>query len=247
MRQAKSSKVLFDTAIMEYVAPRLSEMGFSREKKSFFYKWHKDCFWRIWPLLRESRGVDEGFLHITACVGFRELTQFLARWEKGPKDADLSKPCNMAADIIYLRPIIQNPVRISPESDPDQLGIFMWHDINTFIIPFLERVGTLDKAFGSWKAGNFYNAAGSGTYLLAAAYFLRGEKSRALETVQRQIAAEEEQIKSGPAPVGTLNSAEMDIVARLNVGFDSMGRQELARLRSFEAFILNSDPPSAVR
>jgi hypothetical protein len=247
MRQAKSSRVLFDTAIMEYVAPRLSEIGFRHDKSSFFYKWNKDCFWRIWPFLRESRGIDEGFLHITACVGFRELTQFLARWERGPKDADLSKPCNMAADIIYLRPIIQDPVRISPETDRDHLGIFMWHDIKTFVIPFLDQVGTFDKAFESWKAGRFYNAAGFGTYLLASAYFLRGEKSRALETVQRQIAAEEEQIKFGAAPVGTLNSAEMDVVAHLNVGFDSMGRQEVARLKSFEAFLLGSDPPPTIK
>ena len=244
MTEAKRSRLTFERAVEKYVAPRLSEIGFSRDKQSFFYKWNEGCFWRIWPFLRETRGVDEAFLHMTACIGFPQLTDFLAVWEKGPNRVDASKPCNMAADIIYLRPVVQNPMRISPDSDPDRLGIFTWQDIKTFIIPFLEEVGTFEKAVACWEKGKFYNAAGMGTYLLAAAYFLQREKSRALDLVRTRIAHEEEQVRSGRAPLGTLNAAEMDLVSRLDLRFDLMANQELERLRSFEAFLLKQEPPS---
>lgn len=244
MTETKKSKQAFEAAITEYVAPRLSEMSYRRYKQSFFWKWNSGCFWRVWPFLRETRGVDEAFLHITACIGFPELTRFLASWAQMPSNVDMSKPCNMAADIIYLRPSVQNPTRISPDTDPDRLGIFIWQDIKTFMIPFLEQVGTFEKAIESWEKGKFYNAAGMGTYLLAAAYFLRGDKSRALNLVRAKIAGEEEQVRSGSAPLTTLNAAEMDLVSGMDLKFDLMANQSLEQLRSFESFLAKQEPPA---
>ena len=86
MTEEKRSKDIFESAIDEYVAPYLFEIGFVRQKRTFFYKWSGNCFWRIWPFLRETRGVDEAFVHMTACIGFREFNALFARWERQPEE-----------------------------------------------------------------------------------------------------------------------------------------------------------------
>lgn len=244
MTKEKRSRAVFEAAVEEYVAPFLSEIGFRRQKRTFFYKWNGNCFWRIWPFLRETRGVDEAFLHMTVCIGFRELSELFARWERESQKQKVLQPCNMTADIIYLRPFVQEPLRITPTSSLDRLGISMLHDLKSFILPFLDEVGTFEKAFAIWGKGRFYNAAGSATYLLAAGYFLRGDKLRALEVIRKKRMQEEEQVAAGRSPLGTLSSAEMDLVSTLDLRFDVMANQSLARLKSFEAFLQDEPLPA---
>jgi hypothetical protein len=85
-----------------------------------------------------------------------------------------------------------------------------------------------------------------GTYLLAAAYLLRGDKSRALNVVRAKIAAEEEQVRSGSAPLSTLNAAEMDLVSGMDLKFDLMANQSVEQLRSFELFLEKQKPPGTL-
>ena len=150
----------------------------------------------------------------------------------------------MAADVIYLRPFVQEPLRIAPTSSPDRVGISMLNDIKSFILPFFDEVGSFEKALAIWEKGRFYNAAGFGTYLLAAGYFLRGDKPKALEVIRKKRMQEEEQVAAGRSPLGTLASAEMDLVSSLDLRFDVMAKQSLARLKSFEAFLQDEPLPA---
>jgi hypothetical protein len=233
----KRSIIVFDRAIEEYVKPLLLQSSFKRAKSAFFYKWNGNACWRIWPFLRQTKGVDEAFLHMTVCVGFKHLNEFLKRWPDAPFNIDTETPCDMTADVIYLGPTIQAPQCITADSDSDRLGIFMWQDIQNYALPFFQRFGTFKQSVAAWEGGKFYNAKPVGTYLLAAAHFLEGDKAKAFDVVQRQIASEELQARSGRAPLGELNSGEMDLVSRMGLEFDKMAAQELTLLKSFLKFL----------
>jgi hypothetical protein len=237
MMRSKRSKTIVDSAIAEYVRPLLTEAGFSSSAKSFFYRWDGDCFSRIWIFTKDPKGLDESYVHMTFCVGFRSLTEFLREWDEAPLDVNVKQPCNMAADILKLLPVMRPLIHVGPEDDLDKLGILLRQEIEQYGIPYIRTYQSLERSIEAWQKGRFFNSASVGVYLLAAAYFITGRRKQSLELVDQRINEEQLQVASGAAPVGALSAGEMDFAVSLRLDFDVMARNELARLRSFRRFL----------
>ncbi len=239
MKSEKKSKLVFNHVVEDYVASALLALGFMRNKFSIFYKWNEDCLWRISCYYRDIRGADEGYLQTSVCVGFKSIHAFLSGCPEVPMDTDVKRPCTMGANIGHLRPPYNTDyVHLTPEVDGDKVGVFLLGDIRSNALPYFEKFGTLGKAVDAWEKGILYNSKGVGVYLLAAAYFLRGETAKALEVTEEAIAKEQRQVAAGPAPIGRLTEAEIDLVGKLDLQFDSMAKQELRCLLSFKQFLL---------
>ena len=239
MKILKETRRIFERAVEEYVAPALMEQGFRQNKFSIFYKQHdSDCLWRVWVYFQDVRGADEASVFTTVSVGFRSITEFLSKWPIAPLDTDIKKPCTMAAHMGYLRPPFNSdPIRLTPEDDADELGKALWQDIHHHGLPYFERFGTLEKAFAAWKQGTFFNSSSVRVYLLAAAHFLRGEKSVALQLVDAEIGKEKTQIAAGSESIRP-TTLPKDISDLLNIRYDVIANRTLTELVSFREFLV---------
>lgn len=178
--------IIHNDLLTAYVEPVLLRSGFSRTRHTFL-KWNADgCLWRVGVLLTSLGG--QATMLPTVGVGFRDIAAFLSRCVFLRIRADPNEPCAMATDLGRLMPggrYLEIP--ISPSSDVNSLGPQVRDSIERYALPFLENFGTLEKALRAWESGVTYNLGANADYYIAAAYWLRREKSRALSLIQERI------------------------------------------------------------
>lgn len=66
-------------------------------------------------------------------------------------------------------------------------GLEIVEEIRRYALPFFEKYGTLDKCVIAWESEIVYNLGTSVDFYLPAAYWLRGERERALGYVRDKI------------------------------------------------------------
>src|SRR6266852_5982755 len=190
-RSQAVSKQIFNQILEDYVHPYALELGFTRGKKAGWYvRWEGDCLWDLTCAFRMEKNRDEGWVFVSMCVGFRSLDEFLQRYpELG--GINPNEPCAMGTDTSHLRggpPYQSIQWRILPGSDADDIGPEVIHEIKNYALPYFDRFGSLDKCVAAWEAGIFYNAGvPHGDCHLAAAYWLRGDRERALNHIRKRL------------------------------------------------------------
>jgi hypothetical protein len=188
MRKAdKVSSAIYIKVVSDYVAPMESAAGFRKTRKDWFQRWEGDCLWRISCYLRQERGRDEGWFSITVCVGFRSLAEFLAPCPVCPV-TDIKSPCAMGTDLGHLRPPYNlHEWRVLPSTDVTWLGGEAVRELRDYGLPFFEQYGSLDKALKAWEHGTVYNLGSRVHFYRAAAYWLRGERQRAVDLIEQRV------------------------------------------------------------
>ncbi len=180
MVRAKYKKIVTD-----YAAPLLLNAGFQGVGKEWFFRWVGDAYWRFAFYLTRIPGLKLGTMVVAVGVGFKSLAEFMKDFPL--VKPDIGKPCAMATDLGHLRPPYQyHEWRLVPETDEDQVGREIADDIKAYGFDFFEKYGTLEKTVAAWEAGVYYNSAFK--FYLPAAYWMRGERERALAYVRENIA-----------------------------------------------------------
>jgi len=95
----------------------------------------------------------------------------------------------MATDLGHLMPIHNlYEWRILPDTDETATGHEIVEAIELYGLRYFKDYGTLDKALAAWENGINYNLGSRSDYYIAAAYWLRGDRERAIEFIRLRIA-----------------------------------------------------------
>jgi hypothetical protein len=185
---SKGSKIVFQDVVQRYVDPIAFGAGFQRpmKKHAVYYRWNSDCLHTLACGFRPEKGRDEGWVEVSACVGFRSLAEFLSQYpEMGiGQSADPNEPCAMGGLTGRLRggpPYQAVQWRTFPDSDPDEIGPEVVQEITNHAFPFYERYGTLDKALAAWETGVVYTSGFSNDCNISGAYWIKGNHERAVQ------------------------------------------------------------------
>jgi hypothetical protein len=167
------------------------DTGFDEtNEKDGFQHWEGDCLWHLYCAFRMEKNRDEGWIDVTVSVGFRSLDEFL---QKCPElgGIDPKQPCAMATDTGGLRggpPYQAVQWRILRDTNPDTIGPEVVEEIRNYALRYFQEFGSLEKCLDAWEHRIFYNTdAFHGDAYLAAAYWLKGEKDRALNHVRKRL------------------------------------------------------------
>ncbi len=190
-RSRAISKKIYNRVLEDFVRPFVLGAGFdATNEKDGFQHWQGDCLWHLYCDFRMEKDRDEGWIELTVSIGFRSLDRFLQKYPElgriNPK-----QPCAMAAGTGRLRggpPYQAVQWRILPDTDPDAIGPEVVEEIKNWALPYFERYGSLDKALTAWEAGIFFNTPfPAGDCYMAAAYWLKGDRDRALNHIRKRL------------------------------------------------------------
>jgi hypothetical protein len=183
----KLTSAIYRRIIAEFVTPCLVRAGFKRASKDRFFLREGDALWRVVCGLRPEPGRDEGWLDVTVCIGFCSLAEFLCACPL-VRIRDPEKPCAMATNLGHLMPIRNfYEWRLLPDTNEITIGREIVEAINTYGLHYFEKYGTLDKALAAWEKGVNYNLGSRVDYYVAAVYWLRGDRGRAIEFIHHRI------------------------------------------------------------
>ena len=181
-------KRIYDEILSVHIVPYLCRLGFEkRGRYTMFYKDTNDTVYRVAVGFRKVAGLDEGWLLITVGVGFRSLAEFLAPCQVALV-RDVKLPCAMATDLGHLHPPYRFGERhLSADTRAEQVGKEVIAELEQYGKAFFESYGTLEKVLAAWEAGTWFNLGAHADFYMAAAYWLRGERARAIEFVRGRI------------------------------------------------------------
>ena len=183
----KTTTCIYKTILTELVAPLLTAKGFRRARGYWFLRWEGDALWRVSCSLRTEPNEDEGLVGVQVCVGFRSLEEFMEGFDTSPL-RNPKTPCIMATEIGHLMPQARwHQWRLLPEDDPHVIGHEIATAIEQYGLDYFAKYGSVDKALAAWEQGINYNLCSRADFYIAAVYWLRGDRQRAIGFINRSI------------------------------------------------------------
>lgn len=186
--RVKTVADVYDEILDASVAPALVAQGFKRSRLDTFYRIEGNCVWKIAFVLSSKSGGAHGNFTGSVCVGFPELALFLKDFPQA-NIKETRRPCTMAAALNYLRPPHNWPEwAITSTSNPQTLGFEFAKVLIDHGLPFFEEFGSLEKAVAAWEQGVTHNLTNRAEFYLAAAYWIQGNREKALRHTRSCIA-----------------------------------------------------------
>jgi hypothetical protein len=173
----------YSLIVRNQLAQFLFEQGFILNPDSTFILDRSDAIWRVTHSFRQRD--FGGLMQVSVGVGFPTVNAFLAKAgvlnEQLVNIKDLSA---MGTDLGHLKPPYRyQEWNIDLLTDAETLGQELVDNLRNYALPFFENYGTLDKCVKAWEAGDFLNRGAGCEFFLAAAYWMQGDRHRAIDYI----------------------------------------------------------------
>jgi hypothetical protein len=167
-----------------HVAPLMKGWGFAQGKRGWFYALAGGCTKRLVCSFDKRRGEDAGSLHVTVCVGFKDLEDFLSNCTELGLHVNFKldkRACTMASNLGHLaEPFRYLCWEIAPDSDVTAMAKDICFRISRDGLKYFADYGNLESAVSAWRKGDRHNLGNMAVLYLAAYEWLHGSRERAL-------------------------------------------------------------------